>query len=134
MAFVLDASVAACWLLPNETHPIATAALDRLAREPAVVPAIWWYEMRNLLLSCERRHRIDADHTTTALAVLAGLPIMIESLADVASVLELARRHRLSVYDAAYLDLAHRETIALATLDAALGAAARAEQVQLTAG
>jgi predicted nucleic acid-binding protein len=132
MAFVLDASIAACWLLPDETHPVATGALERLSREPAIVPTIWWYEMRNLLISCERRGRIDAERTAAALAVLAGLPIIIEALTDDSSLLALARRYRLSVYDAAYLDLARRETVGLATLDAALAAAARAERVPLT--
>jgi predicted nucleic acid-binding protein len=131
MAFVLDASIAACWLLPDEVHPVAASALDRLAREPALVPPIWWYEMRNLLVSSERRGRINADRTAAALSVLDGLPIMVEPLPRGDSVLGLARRHRLSVYDAAYLDLARHQTIALATLDAALAAGARAERVPL---
>jgi predicted nucleic acid-binding protein len=129
MAFVLDASITGCWLLPDEDHPAATRALDRLLDEHALVPAIWWYEIRNLLVACERRGRLDADRSNTALAMLAGLPITIEPPPDDGSVLVLARRHRLSVYDAAYLELAQREAIELATLDAALGAAARAEHV-----
>ena len=131
MAFVLDASIAACWLLPDEMHAVATAALDLLSREPAVAPTIWWYEMRNLLLSCERRRRFGSDRTEAALDVLAGLPITIEPVTDALDLLELARRHRLSVYDAAYLALARHRNLALATLDGALATAARAEQVTL---
>jgi predicted nucleic acid-binding protein len=131
MAFVLDASIAACWLLPDETHAVATAALERLAREPAVAPTIWWYEIRNLLLSCERRGRFGADRTEAALGVLTGLPITIEPVTDAPDLLELARRHRLSSYDAAYLALARHRNLALATLDGALATAARAEQVRL---
>ncbi|MEJ0071739.1 MAG: type II toxin-antitoxin system VapC family toxin [Pseudomonadota bacterium] len=132
MTFVLDASITACWLLPDETHAVATAALDRLAQEPAIVPTIWWYEMRNLLIACERRGRFGADRTAAALAVLADLPIAIEPVADAPELLDLARRHRLSVYDAAYLALARNRNLDLATLDNALAAAARAERVPLT--
>jgi predicted nucleic acid-binding protein len=131
MAFVLDASIAACWLLPDETHDVATAALDLLAHEPAIAPTIWWYEMRNVLLSCERRRRFGVDRTEAALSVLAGLPITIEPVTDGLGVLELARRHRLSAYDAAYLALARHRRFALATLDGALATAAQAEQVTL---
>jgi predicted nucleic acid-binding protein len=134
MALVIDASVAACWLLPDETHPVAEAALDRLLHEPATVPQIWWYEMRNLLLSCERRRRIDAPRTAAALAILAGLPIAIAPLPSDDAVLELARRHRLSIYDATYIELALRESAALATLDTALAEAARAEAISLIGG
>jgi predicted nucleic acid-binding protein len=131
MAFVLDASIAACWLLPDETRAVASAALDRLAHEPAIVPPIWWYEMRNLLLVCERRRRFGADRTEAALAVLADLPIEIAPVTDAPDLLALARRHRLSVYDAAYLVLARQRNVALATLDGALATAARAEHVTL---
>lgn len=131
MAFVLDASIAGAWLLPDELHPNAALALDRLAYERALVPTIWWYEVRNMLLSAERRHRIDADRSSGALAVLAGLPISIEPMTDDADVLALARRHALSVYDAAYLALARRDAVVLATLDSALATAARAEAIAL---
>jgi len=131
MPFVLDASVAACWLLPDERHPVADAAYERIATEPATVPPLWWYEMRNLLVTNERRGRIDGAKTTEALRLLRALPIVVETDVDEADLTTLARKFRLTVYDAAYLELARRKGIALATLDAALAVAARGEAVSL---
>ncbi len=131
MPFVLDASVTACWLMPDETHPLAASTRGRLANDHALVPRIWWFEIRNLLVTNERRGRIDADKSNRALAILRRLPIEFDRGIDEEAVLGIARRYRLSVYDAAYLELARRERIALATLDSALAKAARAENVQL---
>lgn len=127
MPFVVDASVAASWLLPDEQR--ARAAYARLEHDDAVTPALFWLEMRNLFLMNERRGRIDATMTDRALALLAALPITLDSAPDGPAIMALARRHRLSAYDAAYLELAQRLNVPLATLDAALQAAARAEDV-----
>ena len=62
MAFVSDASVAAAWVLPDEEAALADLALDRLGEETAKVPGVFWHELRNLLLSAERRGRIDGRH------------------------------------------------------------------------
>ena len=62
MTFVTDASVAAAWVLPDEAAAIADLALERLGEETAKVPNVFWDELRNLLLSAERRGRIDARH------------------------------------------------------------------------
>ena len=74
MAFVSDASVAAAWVLPDEDAVLAELALDRLGAETAKVPAIFWHELRNLLLSAERRGRIDGGHADASMARLRRLP------------------------------------------------------------
>lgn len=131
MPFVVDASVTACWLMPDEAHPLATVAYQRLAADHAIAPALWWFEVRNLLVVNERRGRLDAAKSDRALALLRRHPILIDRLPDEPAILALARRHRLTVYDAAYLELALRQAVPLATLDDALTAAARAENVGL---
>jgi|SRR3954465_1592184 predicted nucleic acid-binding protein len=131
MPFVIDASVAACWLLPDEAHDIATAAFSRLVTDHALVPSLWWFEMRNLFIVNERRGRLDHEKTSRALALLSELPIRLDHTPDSSTVLQLARRHRLTVYDAAYLELAQRDDAPLATLDDALTRAAKAEGVPL---
>ena len=131
MAFVLDASVAACWAFEDESHPLAESALERLRTEPALVPALWWFELRNVLVVNERRDRLTETVTAAFLRAVARLDIAIDRTPDSAAVLALARAHRLSVYDAAYLELAQRAAAPLATLDAALARAARGEGVAL---
>jgi predicted nucleic acid-binding protein len=131
MPFVVDAAVTACWLMPDEAHPLATRTHGKLANDHALVPRIWWFEIRNLLVVNERRGRLDAGKSNRALAILRRLPIEFDQGIDEEALLGIARRYRLSVYDAAYLELAQRERIALATLDSALAKAARAENVQL---
>ena len=134
MPFVLDASVTACWLMPDERHPVAEAARIRMAEDVATVPALWWFEVRNFLIVNERRSRIGAAQTSRALALLTGLPMAVDRSPDEATILGLARRHRLTVYAATYLELALRESAPLATLDVALAAAARAESASLIGG
>ncbi len=131
MPFVIDASVTACWLLPDEKHPVANLARTLLVREPAVAPSIWWYEVRNLLIVNERRGRIDAAKSNRALGVLRRLPIEIDNQAVEVDVLDLARTHRLTIYDAAYLEVTRRRSLPLASLDRDLIAAARAENLRL---
>lgn len=133
MPFVVDASVAACWLLPDETHPLASAARERLLRDHALVPSIWWFEIRNLLIVNERRGRLDENKSNRALRILRRLPIEFDQRINEERLLDIARAHRLSVYDAAYLELASRENVPLATLDRALAGAARADHLALVA-
>lgn len=127
MPFVIDASVAACWLLPDESHPYADAAFDRFPSDTAIAPSLWWFEMRNIFLSSERRGRLNPAITEQFLSLLNALPIRLDHRPNDAALLTLARRHKLTAYDAAYLELALREGLALATLDAALIQAAKAE-------
>lgn len=134
MPFVVDASVVACWLMPDERHPIAGAAYARIAADSAVVPALLWFELRNLLIVNERRGRLDSVKTAQALRLVRALPIAIDTAVEEDALMRLARAHRLTVYDAAYLELAQRRGLPLATLDAALTIAARAEAVPLIDG
>ena len=127
MPFVLDASVAACWAFPDEHDPRAEAALVRVRMENAVVPSLWWFEVRNILVVNERRKRIAESGTTNFLRELSRLRIVVDREPDEAAVLKLARAHRLSVYEASYLELALREAISIATLDDQLATAAVAE-------
>jgi predicted nucleic acid-binding protein len=131
MAFVLDASVTARWAFEDEDHPRADLALRRVRTEEAVVPSLWWFEVRNILVVNERRKRITESGTTSFLRDLNRIPIRVDRVPVETEVLRLARAHRLSVYDAAYLELARREGLPLATLDRDLAGAARAEGVPL---
>lgn len=131
MSFVVDASVAICWAMPDEADPRADAALARATHEQAITPGIWWYEVRNILVQCERRGRIGATETEDLLARLQTLAAISATTPSSLETLLLARRHRLTVYDAAYLALAVEERAPLATLDRALEAAARAEGVKI---
>jgi predicted nucleic acid-binding protein len=134
MPFVVDASVTASWLLPDEQFSVADEAYARLATDHALVPSLWWFEMRNLFVMNERRGRIDSEKTRRALELLAELPIRVDNGVLEASLLHLARRHQLTVYDSAYLELAQRTSAPLATLDTALANAARQELVPLIGG
>ena len=131
MAFVLDASVTACWAFQDEDHPAASLAFLRIRTEEAVVPSLWWFEVRNILIVNERRRRIAESDTAAFLLNLSRLRIRVDRVPDEGAVLRLARAHRLSVYDAAYLELAQREGLPLATLDADLRTAAAGEGVAL---
>jgi predicted nucleic acid-binding protein len=131
MPFVVDASITASWLMPEEADPAAEFALQALDSDRAVVPQIWWLEVRNILIVNERRGRIDVGMTDEALELLRRLPIDFDAATNEARLLLLARRHRLTVYDAAYLELATRQRLPLASLDEELLDAARREKVAL---
>ena len=92
---------------------------------------MWWFEVRNILIVNERRRRIREQETDLFLRALAQFRIRVDREPDEASVLRMARAQRLSVYDAAYVELASREKLPLATLDRRLGEAARIIGVQL---
>jgi predicted nucleic acid-binding protein len=129
MAFVLDASITACWAFQDEDHPDAGLAFQRMRAEEAIVPCLWWFEVRNILVVNERRRRISESDTAAFLLNLSRLRVQLERLPEGDAVLRLARTHRLSVYDAAYLELAQRKGLPLATLDADLRKAAAKEGV-----
>ena len=127
MPFVLDASVTAAWCLRDETAREADVALDRLLDDEAVASSLWWFEVRNILVVSERRGRIEPADTDTFLSDLALLPIRIEGVPNGRQVVALARKHGLTAYDAAYLELAVRLGAPISTLDRTLAGAARAE-------
>ena len=131
MAFVLDASITECWAFDDEDHPDARLAFDRMRAEEGVVPSLWWFEVRNILIVNERRRRITESGAASFLLNLSRLRILVDRVPDENGVLRLARAHRLSVYDAAYLELAQREGLPLATLDPGLRKAAAGEGVAL---
>src|SRR5437867_389025 len=130
MPFVLDASILHDWAFEGR-HPTAERVRERLRTDSAVVPSLWWFEVRNGLVMAERRARATENQTARFLRQVSRLAITLDNSPNETSVLALARRHRLTVYDAAYLELALREDLPLATLDAALARAARAEAVPL---
>ena len=136
MRFVLDCSVTMSWVFPDE----ASAATDRLRESmiegSAFVPALWPVEVGNVLLTATRRGRITADECPRICASLEALPIEIDPVSTSrawGNALALARKHRLSGYDAMYLELVVRMRLPLATLDQALGAAGRAEGLDVLA-
>lgn len=131
MAFVLDAAVAAAWALADEESTVADLAANRLRTEIGLVPPLWWYELRNLLVVNELRKRITPDDSSSFLKIVAAFPIQVDSILDERLNLQLARQHALSFYDAAYLTVAIRNHAPLATLDRELQTAATAEGVSV---
>lgn len=131
MAFVVDASIAGAWLLPDEENVLAEQAMARLADEDVVAPDLLRHEIRSILLSAERRGRISDDFVHSALARLHKLPLQHCGPGDDTEVVRLSRKYRLSAYDASFLALALLEQLPLATLDRRLADAAREEGIAL---
>ena len=131
MSFVIDASILAAWFLDEKSDPRVETAFDALVRGEARAPSLLFYEFRNALLSSERRRRIAQAVSDAILREFAILQIRLEPPREETSLMALARARKLTVYDAAYLELAIREGLPLATLDRALEQAAVAEGVAL---
>lgn len=131
MSFVLDASVVLAWLLPDERSEAASKLIGRIASERPRAPSLLLLEVANALLQAERRARIRRATRLEMLDAFTTLPISLEPLGAEAMLRagELASRHRLTLYDAAYLELAILRDCGLATFDDALIRAARAEGV-----
>lgn len=122
------------WCFQDQTDADTEAALEALAEGEAFVPAIWPFEVANVLLVAERRRRLSRAEAGRFVELLGALPIMIEEVpfhVVTGDVLTRAREHGLSAYDAAYLDLAMRKGLPLATRDSALQAACRKAGVSL---
>jgi predicted nucleic acid-binding protein len=125
--FVLDTSVAMAWCFEDEANLYADAVLDSLIDNAALAPSIWPLEVGNVLLVAERRKRMSQSESKRFLELLSSLPIKIEGFSEqrmFEAVLNLARKQRLSSYDASYLDLAMQTELKLATLDQSLRKAA----------
>ena len=134
MSLVLDSSVALAWVYADETTDVILRLFETLGLEGAWVPGLWRWEIANVLQLNFRRGRHSGDFRDGALASLALLPVKVDAEADRQAwgdTLHLAERHGLTVYDAAYLEIAFRREVALATLDRQLRAAAASEGVQL---
>lgn len=137
MSLVLDSSATLAWIYGDETTAPIRAVFDQVIEAGAIVPGLWRLEVANSLTMGVRRGRIDADFRRAALADLALLDIATDQRTDAQAwgeTLALADRCRLTLYDAAYLELALRRTLPLATLDRDLQAAARALGVRLLGG
>ncbi len=134
--FVLDASVALSWFIDMPVEPYAAQVRDRVRRgDRAVVPPLWELEFANGVLMAERRRIIDptiGDETLAEMERLRRAGVEMDSAAPpIGDVLEVSRNYQLTVYDAAYLELAQREAMPLATLDKALRTAAGKAGVKL---
>lgn len=124
MAIVIDASIAATWCFRDRPGTAeADEVMARVHNEPAIVPDLFWHEIRNVLVVAERKGRIEPNAADTHLNRLRNLPLITDRNQNDAETLALARQHNLSGYDAAYLETAHRRQAHLATLDKTLSQA-----------
>ena len=133
-AFVVDCSVAMAWLFHDEATPKTAALLNRLATETVLVPGWWFIEITNVLAMTERRGRITTTQSDAFIADLGKLGIERDDEAPdraFTHLLALCRTHRLTSYDAVYLDLAVRRNLPLATLDGDLRKSARKLGIRL---
>ena len=133
--FVVDTSVILAWCLEDESSDAADAAVERLMLEGGIAPAHWPLEIANALRSAERRGRVDEPSLRRLRPRLHGLPVEVVpvELSTALGVIESARIHRLSVYDATYLDLADIRGLGLATVDGRLSEACRSAGIPLIA-
>jgi predicted nucleic acid-binding protein len=125
---VIDASVALTWCFDDEASPATDALLDQVKTEGAIVPSLWHLELANVLVQAERRGRTIKGGIVARLELFARLPIAIDSETGGRAwreTLAVARAEQLTTYDAAYLELAMRSGLPLATKDAALIGAAK---------
>ena len=132
MAFVLDCSVTMAWVFPDEATEATGRLRDSLIDGRAFVPSLWPVEVASVLLAATQRERLGADEWPRICASLEALPIEIDPVSmsrTWGATLDLAVEHRLSAYDAMYLELALRMRLPLATLDRALTSAAEAAGV-----
>ena len=137
MSLVLDSSATLAWIYSDEVAEGVRQLFDTVADTGAFVPALWRLEVANSLTIAVRRGRIDAEFRRAALDDLALLDITTDNHTDThawAETLQLADRFRLTMYDAAYLELAHRRGVPLATLDEDLSAAALALGLRVLGG
>jgi predicted nucleic acid-binding protein len=133
---VLDASATLSWYFEDEHTEAGDAILDRVVEAGAVAPGLWRYEVANGLQMAVRRGRIDASYRDAALAELRLLPITIDRVGDEfdlvwTTMLSLSDRFRLTIYDAAYLEVANRRRLPLASTDRVLRNAARGLGLEL---
>jgi len=134
--FVIDCSLTMAWLFDDEKTSFSEKMMDRLEEEQAIVPSLWIIEVLNVLLVGEKRKRITQSQSSHFLNVLSKMPIQIieiQSILQSESMLFLGRTFGLTSYDAAYLDLASRYGLPLASLDDQLIIAAKKMGVQILA-
>lgn len=136
MSFVADASITLAWYLRDENSEVANRVRPRLLHEGICVPAHWALEVSNALLAAVRRERMTLQELRALIPDLRLLPELVDSHTDAAAwsaTLDLASQHQLTIYDAAYLELALRLALPLATLDRRLHDAALAAGAAIVA-
>jgi predicted nucleic acid-binding protein len=134
LSLVVDASVALAWCFEDEASPATDAIAERVREEGAYVPSLWHLELGNVLIQAEKRQRITAAELTSRLELIGTLPILTDfetSSRAWREVLALARVTKLTTYDAAYLELAMRRGLPLASRDTELTTAAQTLGVAL---
>jgi predicted nucleic acid-binding protein len=134
LSLILDASLALSWHFEDERTPAADTILDRVVDAGAIVPSLWRLEVANGFQVSIRRQRFDPQSRDRALARLARLPIIVDEETDThawTTTVGLADRFKLTVYDAAYLELALRRSLPLASLDRDLWRAAGAMELEV---
>jgi predicted nucleic acid-binding protein len=132
MSLVIDASITLSWFFKDERTAASRVVFDEVLDNGATVPLLWRYEVANSLQMAVRRQRIAAVDRDETLADFRDIEISVDLEGGAfawSNCVQLADRHGLTIYDAAYLELAQRRRMTLATLDAALIGAARAELV-----
>lgn len=132
--FVLDGSVTLAWLFHDEKDPYADTIVGKLPGLEMLAPRLWHPEIANVLFVGERRGRCTQADSIARLSFLAGLPITVDAATEArarSDTIALGRQQGLTAYDAAYLELAMREGVPLATLDAKLKSAATAVGVAI---
>jgi len=134
MSVVIDASLTMTWYFDDEITPATEAVLSHVSEAGAVVPSLWRLEVANAFQSALRRKRISPEYRDESLVELGELPITLDADTDTyawTTTLRLAERFGLTIYNAAYLELAQRRSLPLATLDNELREAATAIDVTL---
>lgn len=134
MSLVIDSSVALAWCFEDERTSATVAVLERIGQSGAAAPALWPLEVLNVLVLAERRKRLTATQRHNLAGSLRDLPVTLdyETAAQAwGATVRLAEQHRLTLYDATYLELAQRLDLPLATLDQELRTAAGAFDIPL---
>lgn len=134
MPFVLDCSLTMAWVFPDEATEATDVLRESLLNDVAIVPALWPIEVGNVLLVATRHGRISVRDWKRIRNDLASLPIEMDHETSEQvwqTIMPLAFKHKLSAYDAAYLELAMRLTLPLATLDKELRLACRTARVEV---
>ena len=131
MAFVLDASLAASWFLPDEQSDASERLIVQLATSGGLVPSLFWFEIRNLFIMAQRRRRLAPGVALAAIQQLRALPLSDGGNVADSTIIDIALRHGLSGYDASYVALAKTSVMPLATLDQKMAAAARSEGIAI---
>jgi predicted nucleic acid-binding protein len=133
LSFVLDSSLSLAWCFEDEQTPPVMTLLDRITETGAVAPLLSPLEVLNALLAAERRRRIDGARRRTLASFLRDLPVALDgdtAMQALEAITSLAERFNLTTYDAAYLELAQRRRLPLASLDQELWAAAKARMIE----